>query len=57
MPKGQPPFQHLPLIQRYRGAAKLRGGRDKTQQTLANRENYESHATNLQRETNLLSNT
>jgi hypothetical protein len=40
-------FEHLPLLLRYRGRAKLRGGGSTSQQTIANRNARGAHSTSL----------
>ncbi|CAN5407337.1 hypothetical protein BH09SUM1_BH09SUM1_11950 [soil metagenome] len=46
MPNGHQ-FEHLPLVLRYRGRAKLRGGGSTSPQTLANRKARGEHSTAL----------
>lgn len=40
-------FEHLPLIRRYQGQAKLRGGGDSSPQTIANRNARQAHSASL----------
>jgi hypothetical protein len=47
MPNGHQ-FEHLPLLLRYRGRAKLRGGGSTSPQTVANRNARGVHSTSLQ---------
>src|SRR6266404_2016734 len=42
-------FEHLPLILRYHGPARLRGGGELSPQTRANRAAYEAHSESLRR--------
>lgn len=44
---GQHNFEHLPLLLRYRGPARLRGGGDPSPQTLANRQARQAHSAHL----------
>ncbi|MBX3359826.1 MAG: S8 family peptidase [Phycisphaeraceae bacterium] len=46
MPNGHQ-FEHLPLLLRYRGRAKLRGGGSTSPQTIANRNARGTHSTSL----------
>jgi hypothetical protein len=42
-------FEHLPLVLRYQGRARLRGGGDQSQQTRDNRNTPQAHSASLQR--------
>jgi hypothetical protein len=44
-------FEHLPLILRYQGPARLRGGGEPSPQTRANRQAYQAHSESLRRST------
>lgn len=48
-------FEHLPLLLRYRGRARLRGGAETNPQTLANKNARQAHSAALQRAAQALS--
>jgi hypothetical protein len=56
MPDGNP-FPHLPLVQRYQGVARLRGGRQDLPQTDTNRQNCVGHSGTLRRNAATITNT
>ena len=44
---GEHNFEHLPLLKRYQGRARLRGGGSTSPQTIANRNARQAHSTSL----------